>query len=316
MTALLLAGLLTACTPPAAPPAPVANPAPPAPGADSVRAGDRAFDAGLWPRAAAEYDEALRVGATELRIYVRRAELYRRAGELDAGLQFLSDAIDARGWHAPELYDQRVALLAAAGRSDDAHELADRVVGMNGKTYEADYLLCHQAKPDLERCRAFLRRRPERDAGGDAMPLAAVALDLLANGKAAEALPRFEDLQRRFPDDDIAQRNAANGLCAAHAALGQTDEAIAACRRAADETDDNASAYYNLAVTYLAAGDVDSARGPAQRYAVAVNGGGKASRLFLRIATFDAHEGRWIEGVFAWLRAQAFARGAERGDGR
>lgn len=301
-TVVLLAGLLVACAPP---PPPAAKPAPPAPWADNVRAGDRAFDAGQWPRAAAAYDAALQQGASALRIYVRRAELYRRTGDLDAGLQFLVNAIDIRGWHAPQLYDQRIALLAAAGRDDDAQKLADRVAAMKGDLYEADYMLCHRAQPDIARCADFLRLRPEREAGRDSMPLAAVALELLAKGKAAEALARFEELQRRFPDDDIAQRNAVNGLCAAHAALGQTEEAIAACKRAADETDDNAAAYYNLAATYLAAGDVDSALVPVDRYAAAVSGGGKTRRLFLQIATLDARRGRWIQCVFAWLRAQA-----------
>ncbi len=298
---VLLAGLLAACEPP---PPPAAKPAPPAPWADSVRDGDRAFEAGQWPQAAAAYDVALQRGASALRIYARRAELYRRTGDVDAGLRFLANAIDFRGWHSPELYDQRVALLVAAGRDDDARRLADQVVAMNADTYEADYVRCHRAQPDLDRCATFLRRRPERDAGRDAMPLAAVALHLLASGKAADALERFEDLERRFPDDDIAQRNAVNGLCAAHAALGQTEEAIAACRRAADETDDNAAAYYNLAATYLAAGDVDSALVPADRYASAVDGGGKARRLYLQIAALDARRGRWIECAFAWLRAQ------------
>ncbi len=297
--------LVAACSTAARPAAPAAPPPAQAPRPDDLQVADRAFDAGQWDRAAAAYDAALRGGATALRVYVRRAELYRRAGDVGAGLLFLSDAIDQRGWRAPELFDQRVALLAAAGRDSDAWNLARRVIAMGGRTYESAYLLCHQTRPAIESCRDFLARRPPRFADRDAMPLAAVALDLLAHGKAARALDRFEDLERRFADDDVAERNAVNGLCAAHAALRQLDDAIAACTRAADETDDNASAYYNLAVTYLAAGDADQVLGPAERYAAAVGGGGKSASLFARLAQVDARQGRWIECVFAWLRAQA-----------
>lgn len=238
--------------------------------------GDRAFDRGQLARAARAYDRAIREspGQVPAEAYGKRAAIFILQRKLAEGLRFVDQIAAPRHPNAPAVLEQRALILWALGRRVEAIAVAEKVARLRPETFTAQQLIGRyysQSRPEraVAALRAYFAHRPRDLASEDALPRLRLGFAQLAVGDPAAATRQFELVLARFRDDRIARVNATNGLCAARAAAGRYDAAIAICSRITArpaDIDARGSVWYNLARAYLGKRRYRDARRAARRY--------------------------------------------------
>jgi tetratricopeptide (TPR) repeat protein len=250
---------------------------------DDLRDGDKYFEDGDWPRAAAAFDRAIAKapGQVSAAAYGKRAAVFIILGDYQGGLDFIATA-KARFPSAPEVLEQEALILWETDRKEEAIKVAETVVATRPRAFTNQKLIGEFYAPRDPAKTAlayehYLANRPGDLEAGDVLPRIRLGVAYLATARLAigdgdepkaqrlyaRAAEQFEVVQRKFGKKPNASVNADNGLCAALTGMGRFDQAVTVCERVIEDPkriDPTGSAWFNLATAYLARKQTKKAR--------------------------------------------------------
>ena len=250
---------------------------------DDLRDGDKYFDQGDWPKAAAAYDRAIAKapGQVPAEAYGKRAAVFIILKDYQGGLEFIR-AAKSRYAGAPEILEQEALILWQTDRKDEAIKVAEQVVATRPQAFTNQQLIGEYYAPrdpprTIVAYERYLANRPADLESGDVLPRIRLGFAYLAGARSAladndearaqqqygKAAEQFETVQRKFGKKPNADVNAENGLCAALTGLGRFDQAVTVCERVVADPrriDPGGAVWYNLAKAYLARKQTRKAR--------------------------------------------------------
>jgi Flp pilus assembly protein TadD len=295
---------------------------------DDLRDGDRFFEAGDWPKAAAAYDRAIAKGPNQVsaEAYSKRAAIYIILKDYKGGLAFIERA-KARYANAPEILEQEALILWETEKRDDAIKIAEKVVAAKPQAFSnqkliGEYYATRDAVKTVTAYEAYLANRPADLESGDVLPrirlgfayLATARMALAdgdeqrAQGYYAKAADQFDIVQRKHGKRPNAQTNADNGLCAAYTGMGRFDQAVTVCERVIGDPkriDATGSVWFNLGTAYLARKQTKKARTAANEFTRVRKT--EARGYILLGDTFFADRD-WSNALDQYLRAEKLLR--------
>jgi tetratricopeptide (TPR) repeat protein len=302
--------------------------------ADDLKEGDRFYEEGNYKKAAAAYDRAIRAtpGQVPPEAYAKRATIYVIQKDLEGGLSFVRTRAKKEHPNAPEVLEQEAVILWGLGKKGDAITVAEKAASSKQSAFAAqlligDYYAQRDAQKTVDAYEAYLRYRPEEREKQDIMPRIRLgqAYLQLATGQAldgkpsaakdayARAVSQFETLQRKHKGEKNVTPNVANGMCAAYTGLGKYDQAITICEtivRKPGQIDANASAWYNLAKSYLEKKQYPRARVAATEYNKKRSNEAKG---YILIGDSYAGEKNWDLALQNYIRAEKLIKPNEAG---
>jgi tetratricopeptide (TPR) repeat protein len=249
---------------------------------DDLREGDKYFDQEEWKRAAAAYDRAIESapGQVAAEAYGQRAAIFAIVKDYKGGLSFISTA-KTRYPNAPEILAQEAVMLWQTERKEEAVKIAEQVVKTRPQTFLnqamiGEYYAARDPVKTATAYEAYFASRPSGLEKNDVLPRIRLGFAYISNGRSvladgdearakqlySKATEQFEIVQRKHAKRPYAS-NADNGLCATYAGLNRWDQAISVCERLIQDPkkiDGQASAWYNLALAYLARKQTKKAR--------------------------------------------------------
>ncbi len=299
---------------------------------DDLREGDKFFEEGIWKKAAAAYDRAIRKypGQVSAEAYGKRAAIFIISKDYKGGLVFVQ-ASKGQFPNSPEIGEQEALMLWELDKKSEAVAVAEKVVVAKPRAFTNQKLIGEfYATKDPARTitayEAYLASRPEELESGDVLPRIRLGFALLAtahagnadDAKAAtmfnKAAEQFDVLQKKHSKRPHAQVNADNGLCAAYTGLGKFDQAITVCERIISDNrriDSTGAVWYNLGSAYLAKKQIRKARSAASEFTrIRKN----EARGFILVGDTFYEDRDWSNALEQYLRAEKMIRAGQTRD--